>query len=159
MFSCNLSRNVGQDGRIETSDQDKAEILNEHFSTIGGKLANELPLFSEENRFTNITRVTPTVMKRELPHDAISEGLEKLQAKNACGQDRTAPRLLKSASDTIIPSLIYIYCILLTAVRFLPTEEVERPEHIKRHGVKRSILVNKGDHCRWDGPLLTRNER
>ena len=60
-------------------------------------------------------------MKMELPHYAISEGLEKLQAKKACGQDRIAPRLLKSAGDTIIPSLICIYCILLTAVRFLPT--------------------------------------
>ena len=71
----------GQDGRIETSDQDKAEILNENFSTIGEKLANELPPISEENRFTHITRVTPTVMKMELTHHAISEGLEKRKAK------------------------------------------------------------------------------
>ena len=48
----------GQDGRIVTSDQDKAEILNEHFSTIREKLANEFPSFSEEDGFTHITPVS-----------------------------------------------------------------------------------------------------
>ena len=98
-----------QDGRIVTSDQDKAEILNEHFSTIGEKLANEFPPFSEEDGFTHITRVTPTIMNIELTHDAIGEGLQKLKADKACGPDKVAPRLLKAAGDTIIPSLISIY--------------------------------------------------
>ena len=112
--------------------QDKAETVNEHFSTTGEKRANELPPFSEEDCFTHITRVPPTVINMELKHDAISEGLEKLtQGKKACGPDKVAPRLLKSAGGTIIPSLISIYCILLTAVGFLPTRE-ERPELIKR---------------------------
>ena len=98
-----------QDGRIVTSDQDKAEILNEHFSAIGEKLTNEFPPFSEEDGFTHITRVTPTVMNIELTHDAIGEGLEKLKADKACGPDKVAPRLLKAAGDTIIPSRISIY--------------------------------------------------
>ena len=83
----------GQDGRIETSDQDKAEILKDQFSTIGEKLTNEFPLFSEEDRFTHVTRVTPTVMNRELTHHTIRERLEKLTQgkKRLVGQIRTPP--------------------------------------------------------------------
>ena len=82
----------------------KAEILNEHFSTIGEKLANEFPPFSKEDGFTHITRVTPMVMNIELTHDAIGDGLKKLKTDKACGPDKVAPRLLKAAGDTIIPS-------------------------------------------------------
>ena len=47
-------------------------------------------------------------MNIELTHDAIGEGLEKLKADKACGPDKVAPKLLKAAGDTIIPSLISI---------------------------------------------------
>ena len=78
---------------------------------MGEKLAFELPPFSEEDRFTHITRVTPTVMRIELTHEAIGKGLKKLKADKACGPDKVAPRLLKSAGDTIIPSLMSLYTL------------------------------------------------
>ena len=51
------------------------------------------------------------VMSIELTHKAIGEGLKKLKADKACGPDKVAPRLLKSAGDTIIPSLMSLYTL------------------------------------------------
>ena len=50
------------DGKVVTSDLDKANILNEHFSTIGEKLANELPNTNLTESTVHISTVTPCVM-------------------------------------------------------------------------------------------------
>ena len=100
----------GNDQIIETSDWQKAEILNEYFSTIGEKLASEL--YSDqslENSFSHITRVTPTVTNIDLTYDSIMQGLMKLKNNKTCGPDNIAPRLLKSAGHALIPSLFSLY--------------------------------------------------
>lgn len=96
------------DGKIETADEKKAEILNEHFTTIGEKLAMDLPA-NVGDTTTFIARVTPTKMNIDLSYGSISKGLEKLKANKACGPDRIAPKLIKKAGDAIIPSLMNIY--------------------------------------------------
>ena len=49
----------GTDGKLETSDVTKAEILNEHFSSIGERLAKDLPALNTDNVHTYITQVSP----------------------------------------------------------------------------------------------------
>ena len=99
----------GADGRIKTSDQGKAEILNEHFSTIDVNVTNELPVFSQEDHFTHITRITPTVTNIDLTYDGIAKGLSKLKVDKACRPDRVAPKLRKLASNALIPYLMSVY--------------------------------------------------
>ena len=49
------------EGVLVTSDRGKADILNEHFSTTGEKLAGELHILNEDLT-TYATGITPTIM-------------------------------------------------------------------------------------------------
>ena len=53
-------------GTLEITDTGKANILNEYFSTIGEKLANECLTPSTQNQVTNIHHITPTIMNIDL---------------------------------------------------------------------------------------------
>jgi hypothetical protein len=83
------------DGTLEISNEGKANILNEYFSTVGEKLANELSVSNQEERFSHITRITPTKMHITLSSDTISQSLKALKSDKACGPDKVAPKLLK----------------------------------------------------------------
>lgn len=82
------------EGFLVTSDREKADILNEHFSTIGEKLAGELPILNEDLT-TYFTRVTPTIMHITLTPDVIKKALLKLNPGKASGPYGVAPRLFK----------------------------------------------------------------
>jgi hypothetical protein len=62
----------GEDGKIVTSDQAKVAIFNQHFSTIGEKLANNLPTIDQHTSISTINRVTPTVMDIDLTYENVS---------------------------------------------------------------------------------------
>ena len=94
------------DGKIVTSDQEKAEIFNEHFSSIGQKLADRLPDAEYKNSSSLINRVTPTVMDINITYESVSQGLLNLKPDKACGPDKVSPKLLKSAGRALIPSLL-----------------------------------------------------
>ena len=99
----------GLDGKIVTSDQEKAEIFNEHFSSIGQKLADRLPDAEYQNSSSLINRVTPTVMDINITYESVSQGLLNLKPDKACGPDKVSPKLLKSAGRALIPSLLSLY--------------------------------------------------
>ena len=52
----------GTDGKLETSDVTKAEILNEHFSSIGERLAKDLPALNTDNVHTYIHHSSFTLL-------------------------------------------------------------------------------------------------
>ena len=100
----------GLDGKIITSDQEKAELFNEHFSTIGEKLADTLPAVEYHATFTTtINRVTPTVMDINLSYESVLQGVLNLKPDKACGPDKVSPKLLKNAGRALIPSLLSLY--------------------------------------------------
>ena len=103
------------DGSMETSDQGKADLLNEHFSKIGEKLANKFPVSNQGDCFRHITRITPTVMHIALSTDVISRSLKNLKPDKASGPDNVLPKLLKFAGDALIPSLMSLYTISMTS--------------------------------------------
>jgi hypothetical protein len=83
----------GLDGKIITSDQEKAELFNEHFSTIGEKLADTLPAVEYHATFTTtINRVTPTVMDINLTYVSVLQGVLNLKPDKACGPDKVSPK-------------------------------------------------------------------
>lgn len=85
--------------------EDKAEILNEHFATIGESC---LPM-SESIQSNILSRVTPTVMQIELSQDEVYEELLKTKPIKETGPVMVSPKLLKLADQTIVPSLTYIF--------------------------------------------------
>ena len=96
-------------GSIETSNHRKVQIVNEYFSTIGEKLACNLPVNSQEDQSTFITRVTPCMMNISVSYAGVAESLNKMKTNKACGPDKVAPRLLKYAGKELIPSLLALY--------------------------------------------------
>ena len=96
------------DGVLETADQRKADILNEHFSSIGETLASELPSICVDMN-TYITRVTPTITHINLTSDVVKKALLKLKLGKASGPDEVTPKLLKLAGNAIIPSLLTVF--------------------------------------------------
>ena len=102
------------DGKVVTSDLDKANILNEHFSTIDEKLANELPNSDLTQSNVNISTVAPCVMSINLSYEGIVSSMAKLKADKASGLDNVTPKLPKLAGDSIIPSLLSVFNISIT---------------------------------------------
>lgn len=57
--------------KVVTFDLDKANILNEHFSTIGEKLANELPKTNLTQSNVHVSIVAACVISINLPSEGI----------------------------------------------------------------------------------------
>ena len=108
------------EGKIETSDQGKAELLNKQFSTVGEKLANEIPAFISVEPSSYISRITPTVMVTAMSNEIIAQGLKNLKVDKACGPDKVSPKLLKYAGDGLIPSLLSL-CTSSTTSNLVPS--------------------------------------
>ena len=83
------------DRKVVTSDLDKANILNEHFSTIGEKLANELPNTNLTHNNVHVSTIAPCVMNIDLSYEGIISSMAKLKADKAAGLDSVAPTLFK----------------------------------------------------------------
>ena len=99
----------GLDGKIITSDQEKADIFNELFSTIGEKLADALPAVEYPTFTTTNNCVTPTVMGFNLTYESVLQGELNLKPGKACGSDKVSPKLLKNAGWALIPSLLSLF--------------------------------------------------
>ena len=97
------------DGKVVTSDLDKANILNEYFSTTGEKLANELLNVNLTQSNVHVSTVTPCVMNINFSYEGIVCSMTKLKANEASRLDSVAPKLLKFAGDSIIPSSLSVF--------------------------------------------------
>ncbi|KAL9961450.1 hypothetical protein ACROYT_G030391 [Oculina patagonica] len=100
---------TGPGGETETSDLAIANILNEHFATIGEKLASGLPQAERRHPLANLSRVTPTVMTIDLTTDILKKALFKLKPDKASGPDHVSSKLLKYAGNVIILSLMSVF--------------------------------------------------
>ena len=95
-------------GQLELRDNLKADILNEHFSTIGKSLAMEREVRAVENQQRNISHITPSIMDINLSHKSILCSIKKLRSNSACGPDNVSAKLLKMAGEAIVPSLFTV---------------------------------------------------
>ena len=100
--------------KVVTSDLDKANILNEYFSTIGEKLANELPKTNLTQSNVHVSIVAPWVMSLNISSEGIVSSMAKLRADESSGPHSVAAKLIKFAGDSIIPSLRFVSNISAT---------------------------------------------
>ena len=84
------------------------------FSTIGEKLANELPNTGLTQSNVHLSTVAPCVMSINLSYEGIVSSMAKLRADKASGPDSVTPKLLKFTGDSIIPSLFSVFNISVT---------------------------------------------
>ena len=85
-----------------TDDLDKANILNNYFSTVFTKEdTSNLPSIEDSTY--------PTIDPLNLTVDCVSNLLHDLEVHKACGPDGISPRLLKETASNIAPMLTLIY--------------------------------------------------
>ena len=100
---------VNKDGDILTSDKEKAESINEYFTSIGHELASE---FSSDNKnnMNFIYRVSPTTTRITLSPDKVCAKLHNIKKKTG-GMDQIAAHKLTAAGEMLFEGLynIYIY--------------------------------------------------
>ena len=85
--------------------------MNEHFSTVGERLANECMTAYNQDFTAYIHRVTPTIMNMDLNPEMVDRSLKKLKANKASGPDEISPKLVKLAGSAILPSLTSMFCL------------------------------------------------
>ena len=98
-----------------TDDLDKANILNNYFSTVFTEEdTSNLPSLEEDNTYPIIDSLHITV-------DGVSHLLHDLEVYKACGPDGIFPRLLKETANNVAPMLTLIYQATLKQ-RMIPAD-------------------------------------
>ena len=91
-----------------TESSEIAEELNLHFSSVGEKLASEIPSSNvEPESYLEATKTTFSL--KDLPVSVVRKLLAKLNERKAAGFDNIPSRLLKMAGNIISPSLTQIF--------------------------------------------------
>ena len=89
------------------ADTDKANLLNAHFSTIGKKLSEALPLSTDKGQAANT--VAPQLSEFSVSEKAVRRKINTLKQNKSAGPDNIKSKLLKLASDAIAPALVDLY--------------------------------------------------
>ena len=109
---------VGEQTITESSEI--AEELNLHFSSVGEKLASEIPSSNVEPEFY-LAATKTTFSLKDPPVSVIHKLLAKLNERKTAGLDNISSRLFKVAGNIIAPSLTQIFIKSINTGTF-PTE-------------------------------------
>ena len=97
-----------KDGSKATTDAEKAELLNDQFSSVFTKEDTEnIPQQEDLNINSPLTNITVTTEK-------VKKKLNKLRTDKSCGPDDVHPLILKKLSDTLAEPLCQIFNQSLT---------------------------------------------
>ena len=95
----------GPDGELKTTDKDKADVLNEYFSSVFTREdISSLPDVVKDMEFKDCS-LTDLIISKE----AVENKLKKLDANKANGPDQIPPRVLKELSSVIAEPLTTLF--------------------------------------------------
>ena len=116
-----------------TESSEIAEELNLHFSSVGEKLASEIPSSNvEPESYLEATKTTFSL--KDPPVSVVRKLLAKLNERKAADLDNIPSRLLKMAGNIIAASLTQIFMKSINTGIF-PTEwKLARVTHIFKKG-------------------------
>ncbi len=98
-----------KNGDQVTSDDSKAELMNNFFINIGEELAAKFTTNNTENQLEHIYRITPTVDHLSIDTNKLKKDLRGINPKKACGHDNNSSKDLAAASDTAAEGLNIIF--------------------------------------------------
>ena len=90
-----------------TGDQEIANVINDHFSTIGEKLAANFPNNNDYTKYLN-TPIKHSFFLTPTSKHGIDKIITQLQNKKACGDDQIQPKHLKLRRDSITNPISHI---------------------------------------------------
>ena len=96
---------LNQDGKVVTSDPEKADLLNYFFVEVGEKLAEKFENISNDGENSLITRVTPISADIYTKQPLLSHQISVLKVNKAAGHDNILPKDLKTAGESILPGM------------------------------------------------------
>ena len=97
------------EGRTLTKEKDIAEALNQHFVTVGPKLAEKLESKNDDDPLIKINAQTNKLKLKLIDHTYALNAVSKLKNGKAPGPDRVSTRLVKDSGDFIRKPLTMIY--------------------------------------------------
>ena len=89
-----------------TTDTDKANALNSHFSTVGSKLADKI--VTGPNHENYLGSYAPIFDLKPVTVVTIAEAIRNLRPSTSCGVDGLTSRLLKQAGPSIYKPLLHV---------------------------------------------------
>ena len=120
-----------------TEDKQMAEALNQHFVTVGPRLAEELKSKSTDDPLRYISCSHPGVMNfRFLTSKEINNSIKQLKLGKASGPDHIPVGLVKDASEYISNPLSLIYNASMSKGSFPDTWKIARVSPIFKSGAK-----------------------
>ena len=112
---------IKQNGISISNSQDLSETFNDHFATIGPKLAKEIPLNVNDRFHLDYLKGLPSDNQvfQLIPTNSskIHSLLSRLNKSKATGLDKISARLLRECADLIASSLCLIFnCSISTGI-------------------------------------------
>ena len=97
-------------GKVVTGDGELAEALNQHFVSVGPKLAERIKTTPNDNPFKHIKpNDSATLILKPVTNSQVLKGLKQLKNGKACGPDKIPTTLVKDAATFISYPLTLIY--------------------------------------------------
>ena len=97
------------EGLILTKEKDITEALNQHFVTVGPKLAEKLESNNDDDPLTKINFQTKKLKFKLIDNTCVVNAISKLKNGKAPGPDKISTRLVKDFGDFIWKPLTMIY--------------------------------------------------
>ena len=111
-----IRKNIGplkrDDNTLALDDSEKAWLMNSCFATIGQILSDNLPPADNVKGATVVnadTKIVPLLVHFNVLWSKTRHKVNALKTNKSTGPDDIQPKLLKLASDSIVPSLLSLY--------------------------------------------------
>ena len=97
-------------GKVVTGEGELAEALNQHFVSVGPKLADKIKTTPNDNPRKHIKpNASATLILKPVTNSQVLKSLTQLKNGKACGPDKIPTTLVKDAADFISYPLTLIY--------------------------------------------------
>ena len=96
-------------GKMLTKLPDVLEMLNNHFVSVGPKLASSIETRPSDNCLQHITRVNSEMQFKTVDKTYVLTAIDQLKNGKAPGPDKVTVTLVKDAKDFIAHPLMLIY--------------------------------------------------
>jgi hypothetical protein len=112
-------RELNLNGNSISNPSDLSNAFNEHFSTIGPKLASDIPVSSSHTSYTDyLINNDKRFQFKQTNNDQVFSVLSKLCKSKVTGLDQISARLVRECADLISSSITNIFNLSLTLGTF-----------------------------------------
>ena len=111
-----------------------AEVCNEHFVTIGQKLADEIVQTSDSSPYAHLKRADTRFRFKPVTADQIQQTISKLVNSKATGIHNIPNKVLKASMNIISPSLCDIFTTAISSNQFIDDLKIAKIAAIFKAG-------------------------